>query len=71
MTDFLIISIHLVPKRCFYDLYDNASGELLGSFYADWHPRESKRGGAWMSVYRAQSRTDGDVLPIVVNNNNC
>jgi peptidyl-dipeptidase Dcp len=43
---------------------------VVGLFLSDNFARPEKRGGAWMSVYRAQSRTDGNVLPIVVNNNN-
>ena len=43
---------------------------MIGVFLSDNFARPTKRGGAWMSAYRWQSRVDGETLPIIVNNNN-
>ncbi len=41
-------------------------GASLGVLYLDYHPRASKRGGAWCGQYRAQTYKDGKkVTPLV------
>ena len=37
----------------------DAEGDHLALFYADFFPRASKRGGAWMTDFRGQSIRDG------------
>ncbi len=41
-----------------YEVTD-ADGRFMALFYADFFPRESKRGGAWMTEFRGQSIVDG------------
>lgn len=43
-----------------------ADGRHIGIMYMDFHPRASKRGGAWMTSYRPQSVENGKkVAPVV------
>ena len=44
-----------------------ADGTHIGIIYMDFHPRESKRGGAWMTSYRTQKTVDGKRLAPVIS----
>lgn len=48
-----------------YEVKDKDDSHL-GLLYADFFPRESKRGGAWMTSYRPQSTKDTErVAPVI------
>jgi len=50
-----------------YEVKD-ANEKLVAIFYADFHPREGKRGGAWMTTYRDQYKHNGEVTRPLVSN---
>jgi peptidyl-dipeptidase Dcp len=55
------------PEVKTYEVKD-ADGSHLAIFYVDYHPRPSKRGGAWMSEYREAWVKDGvPIRPVAVN----
>jgi peptidyl-dipeptidase Dcp len=53
------------PEVKTWEVYDR-DGSLLAIFYADYHPRPGKSGGAWMTSYRDQRIENGeDIRPFV------
>lgn len=50
------------PDVCFFEVRDD-TGRHLGSFYADWFPRDTKRQGAWMDALVAGGPRAGAVDP--------
>jgi len=46
----------------YYNVHD-AGGAFLGGFYADWYPRENKRGGAWMDALITGGPAHGEFHP--------
>jgi len=57
------------PDVTAYEVY--RGNRFMGVLYLDFHPRESKRAGAWMNSYREQRRDgDRDIRPIVTLNMN-
>lgn len=50
-----------------YRVYD-AGKNFVSLFYADFHPRSGKRGGAWMTSFKSQWKKDGEnVRPHISN----
>ena len=55
------------PEVTAYEVYDE-KGKFLAVYYADFHPRDGKRGGAWMNDFQPQFVLNGkDHRPHIVN----
>lgn len=52
-----------------WEVHD-AQGRAVGLFIQDNFARPAKRSGAWMSSLAVQARNGGEVLPVILNNNN-
>jgi oligopeptidase A len=50
------------PAVKYYAILDEA-GVFRGAFYADWLPRENKRGGAWMDAFISGRPVEGGFEP--------
>lgn len=64
------VEIHDIPKYhpdvVAYEV-KNTDGSHVAVLYLDFFPRESKRGGAWMTSYRDQYRKDGQNISSVIS----
>lgn len=54
------------PEVKVYEV-NEADGQLIGILYMDFHPRASKRSGAWMTSFSDQRMKDGKRIPPVIS----
>ena len=55
------------PEVSAYEVYDK-HGKFLAVYYSDFHPRDGKRGGAWMNDFQPQYKVGRkDHRPHIVN----
>ena len=55
------------PEVSAYEVFDRR-GKFLAVYYSDFHPRDGKRGGAWMNDFQAQYKVGRkDHRPHIVN----
>ena len=60
------IAVYHPDVKCFE--VQEADGSHIGILYADYFPRASKRGGAWMNNFREQSKVNGrKITPVIYN----
>lgn len=45
-----------------YEVYDEDNNDFVGLFYADFFPRETKKGGAWMTTFYDQGWFKGEIM---------
>jgi peptidyl-dipeptidase Dcp len=49
------------PEVRVFEVREERTQNYVGLFYTDFFPRETKKGGAWMTVYREQGYHNGQV----------
>lgn len=49
------------PEVKAYEVFEEKTGKYISLFYTDFFPRETKKGGAWMTTFRDQGLLDGEV----------
>lgn len=49
------------PDVTVYEVTEASTRKYIGLFYADFFPRDSKRGGAWMTGFRDQGELNGEL----------
>lgn len=49
------------PEVKAYEIFEESTGKYMGLFYTDYFPRETKKGGAWMTQFRNQGLIDGEM----------